>query len=153
MLKNLKQIIITLEKDLLARAIECAREVLGRILEQIDSIIQRHRPTDLVVAHKRSTWYRTWLEPISITRRQYKDQNGKYRYLLDELIGMEKYRHTTFAAEEIACRLAAEMSFRRSAEVLSKTTSIDLSYRTIHRLVQAVLVGSRNNSDRAISIN
>jgi hypothetical protein len=64
-------------------------------------------------------------------------------------MGMSKYRHITFAVKEIACRLAAEMPFRRSAEVLNRTTSIDLSYRTIHRLVQHALADSQDEADRA----
>lgn len=147
--EELKQIVISLEKDLLAKAIECARKTFKNILEQIDCWIQRHKPANLIVAHKRGTWYRTWLGPIRVIRRQYRDQDGRYCYLLDELMGMPKYRHTTFAVKEIACRLAAEMPFRRSAEVLNQTTSIDLSYRTVHRLVQQTLADSQDEADRA----
>lgn len=149
--EELKQLVISLEKDILSKAIECAREVFRRLLEQIDSLIQQYRPADLRITHKRSTWYRTWLGPIRITRRQYRGQDGKYRYLLDELMGMDKHRHTTSAVKEIACRLAGEMPFRRSAEVLSRTTSIDLSYKTIHRLTQTVLACSQDETDRAIT--
>ena len=147
--EELKQIIISLEKDLLVKAIECAKKAFGSLLAQIDLLIQKHRPADLVIVHKRSTWYRTWLGPIRVTRRQYQGRDGRYRYLLDELMGMAKYRHTTFAVKEIACRLATEMPFRRSAEVLKGTTSIDLSYRTIHRLVQQALANSQDDADRA----
>jgi hypothetical protein len=149
--EELKQIVISLEKDLLTKAVESARKAFRYLLERIDLLIQRHRPADLIVAHKRSIWYRTWLGPIRITRRQYQGQDGKYRYLLDELMGMAKYRHTTLAVKEIACRLAAEMPFRRSAEVLNGTTAIDLSYRTIHRLVQQTLADSQDEADRAIT--
>jgi hypothetical protein len=149
--EELKQLVISLEKDILSKAIECAREVFGRLLEQIDSLIRQYRPADLRITHKRSTWYRTWLGPIRITRRQYRGQDGKYRYLLDELMGMDKHRHTTSAVKEIACRLAGEMPFRRSAEVLSRTTSIDLSYKTIHRLTQIVPAYSQDETDRAIT--
>ncbi len=146
--EELKQIVVGVEKDLLAKAMECARKAFGNLLEQIDLLIQKHRPEDLVVVHKRSIWYRTWLGPVRITRRQYRGSDGKYRYPLDDLMGMAKYSHTTFAVKEIACRLAAEMPFRRSAEVLSRTTSIDLSYRTIHRLVHQALINSQDESDR-----
>lgn len=145
--QELKRLIITAEKDLFARAIDRARKAFARLLEQIDLLIQRYRPEDLIVAHKRSTWYRTWLGEVRVTRRQYKGRDGRYRYLLDELLGMSKYRHTTLAVKEIACRLAAEMPFRKSAEVLGRTTSIDLSYRTIHRLVQQALARSRDRAD------
>ena len=147
--EELKQLIVSMEKELLAKAVEWARRTFRQVLEQIDALMQRYRHTDLAVTHKRSVWYRTWLGPIRVTRRQYQGRDGKYRYLLDELMGMSKYCHTTLAVKEIACRLAAEMPFRRSAEVLNSTTSIDLSYRTIHRLVQRALASSQDQADRA----
>ena len=118
--EELKQAIISLEKDLLAKAVECARKTFEHVFEQIDCWIQCHRPAGLVVAHKRSTRYRTRLGPIRVTRRQYQGKDGRYRYLLDESMGMTKYRHTTFAVKEIARRLAAEMPFRKNAEVLNQ---------------------------------
>jgi hypothetical protein len=62
---------------------------------------------------------------------------------------MGKYNHITFAVKKIACRLAGEMPFRKSTEVLDRTTSIDLSYKTIHRLVQTSLAGSQEIADCA----
>jgi hypothetical protein len=149
--EELKQLILSLEKDLLAKVIECARKAFRKLLEQIDTLLQKHRPADLIIAHKRSTWYRTYLGPIRVTRRHYKGKDGRYRYLLDEVMGMDKYHHTTVAVKEIACRLAADMPFRRSAEVLNRTASLDLSYRTIHRLVQQTLAASQDEAERAIS--
>ena len=146
---ELKRSFLDTEKMLLAKAIEWAREVFKHFLEQMDLLIQRHRPASLKIAHKRSVWYRTWLGPIRVTRRQYQDRTGKYRYLLDELMGMDKYRHTTFAVKEIACRLAGEMPFRKSAEILNRTTPIDLSHQTIHRLIQTALADSQDNADMA----
>lgn len=149
--EELKHLVTSLEEVVLARIIECARKVLRKLLEQIDSLIHQHRPLDLRVAHKRSIWYRTKLGTIRVTRRQYQDQDGKYRYLLDELMGMDKYHHTTFAVKEIACRLAGELPFRKSAEILNQTTPVDLSFQTIHRLVQTALAGSQDYIERAIT--
>lgn len=149
--QELKQSILDMEKMLLAKAIEWAREVFKRMLEQIDSLIQKYRPASLRIVHKRNIWYRTWLGPIRVTRRQYQGQDGKYRYLLDELLGMNKYQHTTLAVKEIACRLAGEKPFLKSAEVLRGTTPIDLSHQTIHRIVQTALADSQDDADRAIA--
>jgi len=57
--EELKELILSLEKDLIANIIECAREAFKKLLEQIDTLLQKYRPADLVVVHKRSTWYRT----------------------------------------------------------------------------------------------
>lgn len=149
--QELKQIIIDMEMILLKKAIGTAREAYRQILEYIDVLIQRYRPGYLRIVHKRSTWYQTWLGHIKVTRRQYRGQDGKYRYPLDELMGMTKYNHTTLAVKEIACRLAGEMPFRKSAEVLSRTTPINLSHQTIHRFVQTALAGSQDDSDRSLT--
>ncbi len=147
--QELKQTILDMEKMLLEKAIGWAREMFKSILEQIDSLIRRYRPAFLRIVHKRSTLYQTWLGPIRVVRRQYRGEDGKYRYLLDELMGMTKYRHATIAVKEIACRLAGEMPFRKSAEVLSRTTPIDISHQTIHRFVQTAIANSQENSDRS----
>jgi len=147
--QELNCMLLDLEKQILNKAMACAREALRRMLEQIDNLIRHHRPASLRIIHKRSTWYQTRLGSIQVTRRQYQEQDGTYRYLLDEAMGMTKYRHTTLAVEEIACRLAGDMPFRKSADVLSKTTPINLSHHTIHRLVQTAVAHSQNTADTA----
>ncbi len=147
--QELNSILLDLEKQVLNKAMEWARETLRHILEQIDNLIRHHRPATLQIIHKRGIWYRTRLGLVRVTRRQYQEQDGSYRYLLDEVMGMDKYRHTTVAVEEIACRLAGEMSFRKSADVLSSTTPIELSHQTIHRLVQTAVTHSQDEADRA----
>jgi len=146
--EELKQRIYGLEKQLLAAAIEWARNTYKAILEQLDLFIQRYRAKVFSIEHKRSTWFRTWLGPIRITRRQYRDRDGKYHYLLDELLGMKKYRHTTTAVQEMALELAGTMTFRKSAEMLRKTTAIDLSAQTIHRLLRRAADGCIDSIDR-----
>ena len=93
--KELKQLLVSLEEVILAKIMECARIIFRKLLEQIDALIRRYRPRDLKVIHKRSVWYRTRLGMIRVSRRQYQDKDGKYRYLLDELMGMDKHRHVT----------------------------------------------------------
>ena len=149
--EELKQLLISLEEMILARAMECARIIFRKLLEMIDTLIRQYRPRDLKVIHKRSVWYRTRLGMIRVSRRQYQDKDGKYRYLLDELMGMDKHRHVTLGVKEIACRLAGEMPFRRSTEILSRTTPVDLSFPTIHRLVQTALADSQEENEQALT--
>jgi hypothetical protein len=70
-----------------------------------------------------------------VRRRQYRDKEREYRYLLDELMGMDKHGHFTVAVQELVLEMAAMMPYRRSAEVLRKTSAIDLAHQTIWRLV------------------
>ena len=149
--KELKQAICDLERTLWAKVIECAKEIYVKLLEQIDALIKRYRPKNLIVSHKRSTWYKTWLGSIRVSRRQYRDQDGNYRYLLDELLGMGKYRHITTKVQETALDLVGNMTFRRSAETLRKTTGIDLSHQTIHRLLKRTADECLDNADKEIA--
>jgi hypothetical protein len=88
--------------------------------------------------HLREVWYQSRLGPVKVQRRQYRDGQGKYRYLLDELMGMGKHSHITPGVQELAVELATMMPYRRVAAVLHKTTAIDLTYQTVWRMVGKV---------------
>jgi len=136
--KELKQVLNDLEKLILTKAYEWARNIFKTIIEQIDNLIKRYREKTLAIEHKRSVWYMTRLGKIRIERRQYRDQNGKYYYPLDRLLGMKKYRHITADVNEFALELAASTTFRKTEEILRKITAIDLSHQTVHRLLARV---------------
>jgi len=133
--KELKQVLHNLEKLILTKAYEWARNIFKAIMEHIDNIIKRYREKTFTIERKRSVWYTTCLGRIRIGRRQYRDSNGKYHYPLDRLLGMKKYRHTTLGVQDIAIELAASATFRKSEEILRRMTAIDLSHQTIHRLL------------------
>ncbi len=135
--KELKQI-RDLENILLHKALEWAKETYKRVVERIDGLIAQYRDRALSITHKRKTLYRTRLGLIYITRRRYRHPDGTYHYPLDELLGMEKYRHTTALVQNLAVDLAGQMPFRRSAEVVRKATTVEISYRTIHRMLRRV---------------
>ena len=76
-MKSPSTLLIELEEVTLARAIEYARIILRKLVEQIDALIRRYRPRELKVIHKRSVWYHTRLGMIRISRRQYQDAEIK----------------------------------------------------------------------------
>ena len=131
---ELKAIPDQLDKVLLSKAIEWARKKYQAILAQIDETLATHRDHGLQIEHLRDVWYQTCLGPVKVRRRQYWD--GKiHRYLLDEVMGMSKRSHVTNGVQALALELASTMPYRRSAEVLQKTSAIDLTHQTIWRLV------------------
>ena len=136
-----KQDIRQLEKYILSKAMEWARKVFKTILEQLDELIKEKRNKELKIAHKRDTWYKTCLGHIKVNRRYYRDQAGNYHYPLDELLGMDKYRHITLNVQQLALEMASAMTFRKSAEVLEKTTPINLSHQTIKNMLTRVANG------------
>jgi hypothetical protein len=132
---ELKTYIKRLDTLILEKALAWARKTYKDILEQVDELVSKERRKELTIEHKRLVWYQSCLGPVMVKRRQYQDREGKYRYLLDELMGMDKHEHITVAVQELVLEMAAAMPYRRSAEVLRKTSAINLAHQTIWRLV------------------
>lgn len=133
--ESFKLFVSQFDKYILEKAMEWARKLYKAVLEHVDDLILKKRDLTLKVRHKRTAWYSTQLGKIEVKRRYYIDRFGKYHYLLDELSGMSKNRHTSPYVQQLALELASNMSFRRSAEVLGKTTPINLSHQTIKNFV------------------
>jgi len=134
-LAELKDFLKHLDQYLLNKAIEYMRKCYQAILEDVDEAIAEHRSDNLEIEHRRGVWYQTCLGPVRIKRRQYRDKKGQRECLLDDVMGMGKYCHTTVKVQELALEMASFMPYRRSAEVLQKASAIDLPHQTIWRMV------------------
>ena len=134
---ELKVILGQLDKALLDKALEWARKAYKTILAQTDKALAEHRAAGMQIEHLRDVWYQTCLGPVKIQRRQYREGKS-YRYLLDEMMGMNKRSHVTNGVQVLALDLASMMPYRRSADVLRKTSAIDITHQTIWRLVAKV---------------
>jgi hypothetical protein len=132
---ELKSLLQHLDKVILGKVIEYAGASYKATLEKIDDAIAGCRSGGLRIEHRREVYYQTCLGPIKVMRRVYRDVEGRRRYLLDEVMGMNKRSHVTKGVQVLALDLASSMPYRRSAEVLRKTSAIDLTYQTIWRLV------------------
>lgn len=130
-----KSFLQKLDKYLLEEALEWARKMYKAILERIDKILAEERCRELKIGHLREVWYQTCMGVVRVKRRQYLDEKKKNRYLLDELTDVGKYQHVTRGVRELALELATEMPYRKSAEILRKTSAINLAHQTIWRMV------------------
>ena len=128
----------SLDVVILERMREEARKTYKAVAEALDEWLFRHRPAGLCVEHKRLVWYKTVLGRVHVMRRQYRDKAGAYRYLLDEFLGVRKYLKTTLKLVELVADLVTQMTFRRSAEVLDKTTPLHLSAQSLLNLLERV---------------
>jgi hypothetical protein len=135
---ELKSFLRHLDEVLLKKAHEWARQSYKAIVEQLDELIAGQRGKELCVEHLRGAWYQTCLGTVKVKRRQYREGGGRYRYLLDELMGMSRYWHVTAGVQRLVSELATAMPYRRSAEVLCKVSAIDLPHQTIWRLIAKV---------------
>ena len=133
--EELKEFLKHLDQYFLNEAVKHIRKCYKAVLEAVDEAIAEHRNDKLEIEHRREVWYQTCLGPVRIKRRQYRDEKGHRRCLLDDVMGMDRYCHTTVKVQELALEMASFMPYRRSAEVLQKTSAIDLPHQTIWRMV------------------
>ena len=82
-------------------------------------------------------------------RTCYRGRDGKYRYLLDEALGMGR-GHITPQVSGMALKLAVQMTFRRAAQVLQYLTAASLSHQTIHNQVARAADPYLRQQDREV---
>ncbi len=127
-----------LENIIYQKAIEWAKETYGDILKYLDDEIKEKRSRNYAIVRTGEAWHVTKFGAVRIKRRYYRNKDGTYHFLLDELMGMDKHRHTTQYVKKLALDMAGVMPYRRSSEIIDKTTPISLSHQSIHRIVARV---------------
>ncbi|MDO8654982.1 MAG: ISLre2 family transposase, partial [bacterium] len=137
LMEELKGMVECLDEVILAKAMEWAKQQYKAVAEKLD-VLMRRCDKSLKAEHIRSVWYNTAVGRVRVRRRQYRDDKGGYRYLLDELLCAEGKSHTTNRVKHLALGLACEASFRKSARILEETTGIHLSHQTIWNQVARV---------------
>ena len=128
------------EEALLKWAYKVGRQVAVVLLEEMDDELMRGREVGLGVEWFRGRWVTGVLGDVWIERRMYRDDEGKYRYLLDEALGLRKGCQVSPWLEG----LASYMPYGKCEEVLSRIVPGGLSHpsntgTTIHRLVGRVI--------------
>ena len=88
-------------------------------LEEIDQRLMAQREKTLKVIGSRERTLISTMGEIKIKRRMYRDEAGKYVFLLDQALGLASHRRISQRLQELVLDLATEMPFRRAAKVLS----------------------------------
>jgi hypothetical protein len=140
-----------LEDIIYQKAIEWAKETYRNILEYIDDQIKQKRSKDYAIVRTGGAWHITKFGTVRVKRRYYRNKDGTYHFLLDELLGMDKHRHTTQYVKKLALDMAGVMPYRRSSEIIDKTTPINLSHQTIHRIVARIADDCLIKQDAALN--
>lgn len=148
--EELKELLSRLDEVILEKALEWGRQVYQQVVERLDEWLLKLKGQGLETEHLRRVWYSTCLGQVPVRRRQYRERQGKYRYLLDEALGMTGKSHVTTAAKRLVLEIAASMSFRRSAEVLARASAVKLSHQTIWKLMGRVADPYLEKADREI---
>jgi hypothetical protein len=108
------------------------------LLEDMDEDLMREREPGLEVVGFREHRITTVFGDIRIKRRLFRDSNGKYRFLLDEAMGLDKGCHVSPRVKELATFIASHLPFQRSEEILGAVLPSGISHTSIHRLVGKV---------------
>lgn len=143
--------LMDLENILHQKAMEWARDMYRAVLDCIDEQIRKKRGKQFSIVRKDETWHITKLGSVRVKRRYYRAKDGSYHYLLDELMGITKYRHISRQVQRLAIEMAVQMPFRRASEIMERTTPVNLSHQTICRIVERVAGICLDSHDRDVA--
>lgn len=107
-------------KHLLTDAVNFCREILNNLIEEIDDMLAKTPSCrDGWVIHKKSERVlETSLGTINCKRRYYKNKkDGSYAYLVDSIIGMEKYERISKTLKADLCNQAVNHSYQQSSQI------------------------------------
>jgi len=108
------------------------------LFEKIDDYLAKTREKDLrFVGYKEKTIVSRHGQ-LNIKRRYYRDRHGKYRFLLDEALGLRKRQAMTRSVASYAATLSAYVPFRVAEDLIFKAFGVALSHQSIHNLVGKV---------------
>ena len=111
---NLEGIIFDLTRKI-------GQELIEELLQLIDAKLKKERKRgELSSQGKRLRYMTTLLGDITFYKRLYQERGGKYRYLLDEKLSLEKNQRVSQAYQKIAGLLAFVSGSYRNSEDLSQ---------------------------------
>lgn len=116
---------------------EASREGISIMLRQCDDEIRKNR--------KRGTFHNVhtpepkklalWCGDVDYQRCAYYDQEGNYRHLCDEVLGLDKWQRVSISLLLRALGLAGEVSYERVAAQIEKWTGVRRTHETYRRWV------------------
>ncbi|MFU8796517.1 MAG: UPF0236 family transposase-like protein, partial [Dehalococcoidia bacterium] len=95
------------EEEVFKWTCSLAQEVAKALLESIDEDLMRQKDRSLKVEALKPHRIVTVFGDVWIKRRMYRDSNGKYRFLLDEKMGLDKGCQVSPKVKELATFLSS----------------------------------------------
>ena len=126
------------EERFFQEACRQAQQAAQAWLEALDALLARRKPVGWRVVGKRRRTLVTRFGEVTFVRRLYRDEEGRYRFLLDEVLDLSAYQGASPDVIEAVVLLASGVAFARVAEILGRLTAGVLSASTVWRLVQRV---------------
>lgn len=141
---NYEQLLIEkfeiIERKIYAAVCKEARDMTRQLLEELDTHLMKTRDTKRYpYKQKRKTSVKTVYGTVEYSRTQYYDDRKKdYVYLLDEKIKMEKIGMVSANLSKMIADAAADMPYRKAADMISRTTGQPISSHGAWNVVQNI---------------
>jgi hypothetical protein len=119
------------------------QELLEELLQIIDDKLKKERKRGILSNHGKRLRYRTTLlGDITFSKRLYQERGGKYRYLLDEKLSLEKNQWVSQSYQKIAGLLAfVSGSYRKAEELIQEFYGDSPSFESVRG--QAIRQGKK----------
>lgn len=126
----------TLEEAVLKTAHETGCNIMAEILTTIDDHLFTVHEKQFKSTGRREKTISTRMGDIKISRRYYRQEDGGYRFLLDEFLGWGKHQRATGGYMKEALVQASQRSYRNSQEEMEKQTGAGRSHEGIRAWVK-----------------
>jgi len=125
----------TLERIIFNLTRKIGQELIEELLQLIDDKLKKERKRGILSNHgKRLRYMTTLLGDITFYKRLYQERGGKYRYLLDEKLGLTKNQRASKAYQKIAGLLAfVSGSYRKAEELIREFYGEGPSFESIRQ--------------------
>lgn len=127
-----------LEKAITKLGTELTSTIFGKVLELIDQHLQEGLPDEWTNVGKEERSIVFEHGYVHFWRRIYRDEKGKRRKPLDELLNIKPYERNSRNVHEIGGVMAADTTYRRAADLMSYMLKTAFSASSIHRMVKKV---------------
>lgn len=118
-------------------SMEIAREFYRQVLELVDNYLFQIKGTALKSEGLYPKWIISPLGSVRVRRRKYREDTGGYRYLLDDILGLEGRSPLTPEIKEDCAYIATLLPFMKSAQVIEQAIpEAAISHTTVHRVVE-----------------
>lgn len=129
-----------MERKIYSAVCEAARQMTRELLEELDSHLMQTRDKKRYANKQiRKATVKTIYGEVEYNRHMYLDRETKrYVYLLEDQMKMEKIGAVSSNLAKIISEAAAEMPYRKTAELISQTTGQIISSHGAWNVVQQI---------------
>ena len=110
----------------------------GAILQGIDDGMRETAPEGWQNMGREQRTVMTCVGPVTYKRRIYKDEQGKRRKPVDEVLGIIPYGRYSLGVQQQGSYLASELPYREAADILGWLIRNHVSHSSIGRMIRFV---------------